>query len=104
QRPAQAQQVVQVDALDELHHQKVRAAGPAGVVGGHDVGVGQFGRGADLAAEALRGAGPPDQLGPHDLQRHDAVHEQVDGAVDRAHRPAANAAEDEVARVAQQVV
>ena len=51
-------------------------------------------RAAARTSRRKRSAAPgrPTSSGLHDLQRDDAVHEQVDGPVHRAHRPGADAA------------
>jgi hypothetical protein len=82
-RPADL--VVQSAALDQLHHQEVRAALVVEVVDGRDVGVVEPREGERLQAEALaRGLVRQGARRQH-LERHVAVQPFVVGAVDHAH-------------------
>jgi hypothetical protein len=102
QRTLRGDDPVQRDARDVLHDQEVRLAGLLGVVGGHDVRVGQAGRGPDLLAEAAHRLGPAHQRGVDDLEGDQAVHQAVPRLVDRAHAARAQARQDLVARVVRQ--
>ena len=53
QRPAPADDFVQVHARHEFHHQKVQIAGLLGIVGGDDMAMVQAGSGLHFAAEPL---------------------------------------------------
>ncbi len=64
------------------------------LVDGGDAGVGQHGRGAGLAQEALAGLGVAGLLRAHELEGHFPAEDAVARPVDDAHAPAAEAAEN----------
>jgi hypothetical protein len=94
---ADADDVVERLALDELHGDVVGAGELADVVGAGDVGVADAPSEADLAAEpleVLRGAG---DVGVEDLEGDDVADDDVDRAKHGAHAAAADEAFDAVA-------
>ncbi len=102
QRAAGLDQPGQVEALDVLHGEDEALADPQGRIGGHDVGVVEFGRVANLAKEAVKNAAAVDELAADDLEHLDAAHHRVVGEVDDAHAAPAELAEDLVVGVVGQ--
>jgi hypothetical protein len=90
----------QVAAIDELHHQKMRATTLVGVEGGDDVRVDQPGGGLGLAMEPLDRVGRADGGGRKHLQGHEPMHAAMLGLEHHAHAPLAKLIEHQV--VAQQ--
>src|SRR5262249_42180598 len=104
QRAAAVHQVVQALALQELGDQEGylwRALVDAIVGHRDDVGVAQLAERLGLQAEARKKRLAPRQLGEDDLERERLVEVDVDGAVDRPHAAAAEAALEAVAAVEQ---
>ena len=102
QRPLLLHVPRQVDPLDELHDQKVRAASLVGVEGADNVGVVQLGRRLHFALETLDRLGIVEQLGVDDLQGDEAIHLLVSGLVDGAHASLPQQLKDLVAGVLHQ--
>jgi hypothetical protein len=84
-------------ALDELHHDVLRAVVGAGVVDAHDVGLVQPGRGLRLAPEPLHEARVARELRMEHLDRDRAVEHRIEAAVDLRHATGADASFDLVA-------
>ena len=78
----------QVNAFDKLHDQEIAAPGLLGVVGGHDVRVGELGRRPHLAPEAFDDVRLHHQLGADNLESDGSRHELVLGLVDGSHASA----------------
>jgi hypothetical protein len=75
----------QADAFDIFHRQEMHIAGLLGIEGGHDIGMRQAGRGADLAAKTLDGRRLVDQLAVEHLEGDRPFHEQMLRLVYRPH-------------------
>ncbi len=80
-------------AFDQLHRDVEVAFGLADLVDDGDVGVGDGGRPARLAKEALAGRGVAAGV-RQQLERDSAAQRRVLGAVDDAHAPLADPSED----------
>ena len=85
-----------VDALHELHHQKMRAVEFVGIVGGDDVGVGQFGGRLDLASKPLDQVGILHGRLRQDFDGHEAFHPAMLGLEHHPHASRADFVEQDV--------
>ena len=85
--PVAADQLAQVDPVDEAHRDEELAIGFAGLVHGDHVGVLDQGRRARLTLEALAKRVVLGQLGGDQLQRHRAIERELGGPVDDPHPP-----------------
>ncbi len=90
------QDLVESQALDELHHVIGQPLVFADAEDRHDVGVVQPGRRAGLPLEPLLGPGVHQELTGQDLQRDVAAERDLLGLVDDAHAAAADLADDPV--------
>ena len=86
---AHADELLQVDAVDELHHQEMDAAGLARVVGPHDVRMIQPSDRLHLAAETADRLGIVQVTMGKDFQGDRLVEIDLPGLVDDAHAAAA---------------
>ena len=77
----------EVRSLHVLHHKVVDAAGRAEVDRLDDVVMTQLRSHLGLGRQLLEEAGVGSQARLQDLDGHQAVHAQLAGLVDRAHRP-----------------
>ena len=84
-RHVHADELLQVDAVDELHHQEMDAAGLARVVGPHDVRMIQSSDRLHLAAEAADRLGIIQVAMGKDFQGDRLVEIDLPGLVDDAH-------------------
>ncbi len=87
-RPAHADELLQVDAVDELHDQELDAARLAGVKGPHDVRMIQSSDRLHLAAETAQRLGIIKVTVRQDLQGDRLVEIDLAGLVDDAHAAA----------------
>ncbi len=83
-------------ALDEVHHEVVRAMGFTALDRTDDVRVVERGRGPELAFEPSHGAAIAERRRIDDLQRHDPSVATMLGTVDAAHATAAHLRLDDV--------
>ena len=84
-RFAGAHPLLEVAPLEELHREKRRVAFFAEVVDVDDVAVGEVGRGACLAEEALAVLGAATELRGDDLDRHRPCEQGIERLVHGAH-------------------
>ncbi len=96
-----AQDVLEVDPLDELHRDVEEPAVLAVVVDGADVLVADLAGETDLALEALRHLRVLREVGPQDLDRDHLVEAAVARLVHHPHPAAADRLQDLVAAVEQ---
>ena len=96
-RAAVPQAVAQALALDVLHDDVGEAVALPRVERAHDVGVVEAREHRGLGLEALDLRAVAREVGAEDLHRHLAVEAEVERAVDRAHRAAADHLEQAVA-------
>ena len=85
QRRAGGDELLQVDAVDELHHQEMDAAGLARVVGPHDVRMVQPADRLHLATEAADRLGIVQVAVGKDLEGDGLIEIDLPGLVDDAH-------------------
>ena len=96
QRPAVADDAIEVAAFDEFHHQEMDAAIFVGINSGDDVGMFQTTGGLDFATESqARPVGRGRKRG-EDLQSAHAPEPAVAGLEDHAHSALADLVEDDV--------
>ena len=85
QRPAVLHQLIEVQAVDEFHHQELRAVDLAGVECADDVRMVNRADDLHLALEAGDGLRVIEQPLRQDFQGHGLVELDVPGPIDRAH-------------------
>ncbi len=93
-----ADQVLERDAVEELHHEEMTAAFLADVIDGTDIGMVQGRSGLGLAAEALQCLAVLGEIVGQKLQGDEAAEAGVFGLVDDAHAAAAELFDDPVMR------
>ena len=103
QRAPRLHQLRQVGPLDVLHREDQQVADLNRRVGAHDVGVGEPGRRADLAEEAVVRPLPLEHLLVQDLEHFEPVHQRVAREVDDPHAAAAQLAEHLVLGVVREL-
>jgi len=96
QRPLLLDERRQVAAVHILHHEEVRTARFASIVGDHDVGMRQPGRSFDLTLEPSQSLRRLGHLGREHLQRHQPFHPPVLGLEDQPHPALAELVENDV--------
>ncbi len=89
QRPRALDELLQVVAVDQLEDDVLAARVLAAIDHGDDVRVRELGDGARLAPKALDVVVVAEVLGVQDLERHVALQEGVERAVDARHASAA---------------
>ena len=77
--------MTQIDAVDELHHEKVKAIDLAEFEDRDDIGMIQMGQRPGLAGESLGEGRIAADLGGQNLDRHDAIQPALPGLVNGPH-------------------
>src|SRR5262245_34773851 len=96
QAAALANERCEIQAIDELHDEKVRTLEYVGVVGGDDVGMAETGGRFDLALKPQQGPRQSDNLRRKHLERHQALHPRVLGLEHPSHTAFAKLIKDAI--------